>query len=974
MLGTLRRLARFALTWAAVCVVLAQVSSVARADDLADEADAQFQVGAERYEAGDFKLALVHFLTSNRLVPNKNVVFNIARTYEQLKEAPEAYRYYLVALDGETDQTTRTSIQSAVDRIKPSIAILDVTTDPPGATVYIDRKDLGPRGTTPRSLGFAPGSRTVFLELSGYEPMAIESVALAVGKTTQLSFKLVPILGTVKLEGAQKDAEIRVDSRTGPVAARVPGALLLSPGKHTLFVTATGSDPADIPIEVSANKTITIEPRLVTQQGTLVVSTDFREALVEVDGKPAGFTPTVLTLPVGAHKIRLTLAGFAAAERNVVVRSKQQVKLDVDLAGKEQVQAVSRTDESAEDAPSSLSIISGRELRAMGYPTIAEALRGTRGIYLTNDRVYTSIGIRGFARPGDYGNKVLILYDGLPYNDNILVQSFPGFEGRTDLEEVERIEVVRGPGSAFYGTGAFFGVINLVSHGPNQATRGEVTASTAEGAFRGRGLGYVNLGKDAAIWLATSGAHSDGRDFYFKEYDDPTNGTDGNARGLDSFTTMTHQARFFYKSLSGQAFYSQRQKHVPDAEYDTLFGDARHTQTDRRGAVEVKFEPHATKWLDSMTRAHGNIYVYEANFPYGEEDGGLAREDYLGVWAGLEQRLTFKPTEHIQIAVGGEGQRHFLARMKGTDNSGVYLPGDANGYWIGSAYTEGDFDFGKVRLAAGARLDVFSYALAAPIGDFTRFSINPRLAATFKPYAKGTLKVITGKAYRAPSVYELYYQSSVQVPSPNLRPEEVYSAEVEHTHHFTNSVSATAATYVNYVTGLVVGRGSSSEDDPLHLVNSPSPVLSVGAEVEAKRDFRDGWLLAGNVSVQRSQYLNDASDDLRELPNSPVLLASIRGAVPIFGDVLRLMSRITFETGRFDRDETSEDPAQTSTEPSVIWDAVFSGDVMQGQFRYNVGVYNIADQRAEAPVSGELRMLTVRQDGRSFLASGTVVF
>ena len=74
-----------------------------RADDLADEADLQFQLGAERYRDGDYRGALEHFLASNRLVPNRNVGFNIARSYEKLKQYPEAFRYYTQALEGEND-------------------------------------------------------------------------------------------------------------------------------------------------------------------------------------------------------------------------------------------------------------------------------------------------------------------------------------------------------------------------------------------------------------------------------------------------------------------------------------------------------------------------------------------------------------------------------------------------------------------------------------------------------------------------------------------------------------------------------------------------------------------------------------------------------------------------------------------------------------------------------------------------------
>ena len=75
-------------------ILFAYAPRFARGDDLADEADLQFQLGAARYLEGDFRGALEHFLASNRLVPNHNVSFNIGRSYEQLKQFPEAFRYY----------------------------------------------------------------------------------------------------------------------------------------------------------------------------------------------------------------------------------------------------------------------------------------------------------------------------------------------------------------------------------------------------------------------------------------------------------------------------------------------------------------------------------------------------------------------------------------------------------------------------------------------------------------------------------------------------------------------------------------------------------------------------------------------------------------------------------------------------------------------------------------------------------------
>src|SRR5205814_10594337 len=135
--------------------------------------------------------------------------------------------------------------------------------------------------------------------------------------------------------------------------------------------------------------------------------------------------------------------------------------------------AASRVADSVEAAPASVSTISYQARRAMAYPTIAEAVRGIRGIYVSDDRSYVTIGVRGFSRPGDYGNRILVLLDGQPMNDNYVSSSYVGYDGRVDIDDIERIEIVRGPGSVLYGTSAFFGVINLVTRSRAGATHGE---------------------------------------------------------------------------------------------------------------------------------------------------------------------------------------------------------------------------------------------------------------------------------------------------------------------------------------------------------------------------------------------------------------------------------------------------------------------------------------------------------------------
>src|SRR5450432_4613707 len=83
------------------------------AAETADEADIEFQLGNDRYDAGDYKSALSHFLASNRLAPNKNVLVNIGRCYEQLKLIPEAFGYYTLALEAESDSHKKQRIEES---------------------------------------------------------------------------------------------------------------------------------------------------------------------------------------------------------------------------------------------------------------------------------------------------------------------------------------------------------------------------------------------------------------------------------------------------------------------------------------------------------------------------------------------------------------------------------------------------------------------------------------------------------------------------------------------------------------------------------------------------------------------------------------------------------------------------------------------------------------------------------------------
>src|SRR5438477_1536788 len=150
--------ARGALAAALLCALFP--CAAARADSNADEADFRFHRGVKLYSQGRTEDALSEFLASNRLVRNRNVIQNVARCFERLRMFNEAWRWYSELLSEPLPEEERRDVSAALVRLQPSLARLRVFSDPSGAIVYVDRRDLGARGQAPVTLVLPPGAGT----------------------------------------------------------------------------------------------------------------------------------------------------------------------------------------------------------------------------------------------------------------------------------------------------------------------------------------------------------------------------------------------------------------------------------------------------------------------------------------------------------------------------------------------------------------------------------------------------------------------------------------------------------------------------------------------------------------------------------------------------------------------------------------------------------------------------------------------
>jgi outer membrane receptor for ferrienterochelin and colicins len=926
------------------------LAAPALAGNSADEADVAFALGNRAYAHHDYEEALAKYFLSYRLVANRNVLFNIARCYESLGKYDEAFRYYDDLLGLDLPAADRRDVQASVARLRPKVALLHVESNPQGAEVFVDRLDLGSRGHTPLTIALSPGRHRITAQKDGFVT-AEASASLERGREDSHTLALRELTGQVHVFGSPTGAEVR-ESLEGKVLGEVPCTLSLAPGKRLLWVTAKGHLPVQLLVDVAPDKPAEQKVALPDRPpptGKVVVTANRENALVTVDGREAGFTPVVLTLPEGEHQIAVSSPELSPDETTVSVGEGTQASFKAQLRYRPPpVKAASKTLTAIEDAPASVTVISADEIRAFGYTTLPEALRAVRGIFVTDDRQYSYVGIRGFSPPGDLNTRILILWDGHPMNDVWAGQGYAGRELSVDLAEVDRIEVVRGPGSALYGTGAFFAVINIVPRESLGGRHVEVQGGAGSLGQWGTHAAAAYREGEASFLLSGGAFGASGADL-------TDLGALGRVAGLDGERAYGASGRVSAGPFTLVAQVNRRIKDIPDAPFGVVVNTPGTDVADNRGFAELRFEKTLGPG-DFFGRAYYDGSRYRGHWPYAQPDGSLERETDSGAadWIGTELRYRVPLGARNALTVGTEAQDQLrvdqavfsssdipLATQKRTLLSGYLLD-----EWRPTAW---------LALSAGLRVDKYLDLSSAPV--------TPRLGVVLRPYAGGLTKLVAGQAFRVPNVYELDYGDGgqTQIPGGNLSPEKITTIELEHTHALADELHLTLAAYQNRISDLVVLANqtgparcgdASAPVSCLQYQNAGQTLIATGAEAELR------WQPTRLTLVDLSYSyvaLHGGFDDVRAA--APAHLASARVLFPL-SESLRLSTQASYQSAR----HTGLD--QPAGEALLI-DLGISGEV--DHLRYFAGVKNLLDEKYALPVGSEFSIPAVPQYGRTFL-------
>ncbi len=511
--------------------------------------------------------------------------------------------------------------------------------------------------------------------------------------------------------------------------------------------------------------------------------------------------------------IGLGIGAFALAGVTLAEEAEEEVKA-FDLG--QVVVTATKTEKRVEDAPGSVTVISREEIERRNIKTMDEALSELKGIFVKRGKglmdATTSVRMRGFS--GD--EYTLILLDGQPLNDGYT----GGLEwGMMPVDNIERIEVIRGASSALYGGNAMGGVINIITKTPEKlevsATGGDGTHNTQRYRFSvgnrfadklSLRIGYEEESTDGYVTkpvlctIATGAGTEAGGYAMDDEYGDPKKWVVGdmgkNSAEKSSFDAkatfdFSDTGRLSFTTVSGQHEYD----YDPPNTYMGTFTGSAIVGTNKKasfkpnnfisytgiGKNETDMYGLSFKELFGPVQLNAQIGTVRTDDRYTLETGGSTKTYYdspgslktteTETW--FSEARTDVPIGEAHLLTLGVSYRTdrsdtddydvpYYRSYAGQSDSTFYAGGKSRTWAV---FVQDEWSIAEsLRLYLGSRYDawkVYDGASGVP-GSETKYDSNtdsefsPKAGLVWKALPDTTLRGSVGHAFRPPNLYELY--------------------------------------------------------------------------------------------------------------------------------------------------------------------------------------------------------------------------
>jgi len=536
-----------------------------------------------------------------------------------------------------------------------------------------------------------------------------------------------------------------------------------------------------------------------------------------------------------------------------------------------------------QSAPAIASVITARDLQTLGVQTMNEALETVPGLHVS----YANFGltpryfIRGIASARN--PETLVMVNGVSMTSLWLGDRLPAWQG-VPVDAIERIEIIRGPGSALYGADAFAGVINIITKGPDDVHGGQ--ASLSHGSFdttratllQGGMLGPVRTALSLA-YHRTEGQHR------LIEADAQTMFDDLAAPfGVPAASLAPGPLNLGLKSADARlemawGAYSVRLagQQVRDVQTGQGIADA----LDRTGRFDFTFgnldlgwhEPERWAGWDMTAQVNYAYKSFKATSPavfyppgafFGSFPQGVLDQPYLA-----EETARFEGTavygwwvdHRLRTGIGIFWSDLFETRERknydGSQGLPLPLPGgmaefsDTPAIFQPEAQRTDVYAFVQDEwelaldwvLTAGLRYDHYS-----DFGDTT----NPRLALVWSTTPTLITKLLYGEAFRAPAFSELYVSSNpVSLGNPRLRPEKLKSAELAFAWQPADTWALDINFYRFHIRDFITVVADPGT--PTFTSQNVGRLLGRGVETEVRHQTRWPLQLLANYSYQRTE-------------------------------------------------------------------------------------------------------------------------
>ncbi len=406
------------------------------------------------------------------------------------------------------------------------------------------------------------------------------------------------------------------------------------------------------------------------------------------------------------------------------------------------------------ETPSIISLITAEEIQNSGARDLTDVLRLVPGFEIAQDLQFVlGIGLRGsWANEG----KVLVMMDGQPFNE--LLYQGVAIGNRFPVDAIDRIEIIRGPGSAIYGGSAEYGVINIIKKVVDKLNGVSVYGT---GGFHSNATGRTNAGVMFAKRFEKSsfdfsvfkgkGIVSDG--LYTELYDDTVNVDLKNASNADP---LNINAGIRTGNLTVRTMYEQFKTSEPFSyvHFTNFFGD-------------IKYDFNVN---DRITITPQFRYTNQLPFQYGyfgeEEDFFKARA--VRYYGSLTANIDVSRKTNVNI-----GAVYFKDEATDLLNEGYFNGSNTIGFDNIAFFAQGLFKHRLANATVG-----FRYERNNQYGD----AFVPRVALT-KKIENLHFKILYSQAFRAPSIENINLSEN-----QSIKPEKSRVFEVEFGYQFTSEM------------------------------------------------------------------------------------------------------------------------------------------------------------------------------------------